>query len=393
MLLLSRILASIGSQTKMKWIWQQSDWPNFVFDEALHIAQTMALLQQSGRIYGRLEALPSSYAAESIADTVISEAIKTSLIEGEHLDRASVRSSVKALIGIADDPAPTNIDPRARGIATLLHEVMQKWSEPLTAKLLCDWQGMVVVPTPANPVLSGMYRTVEEVITDSRYGGKVIYEAVPGAAVDMEMARFLDWYNNSAPTPIKAAVAHLWFEAIHPFEDGNGRIGRAISDHAFSQSFGHPSITGISSAISASAASNKEYYSQLEAATTGGLHLDRWIGYFLVLAKEALDHTQSILDFVVAKTRFYEKYNDVMNARQHQVISRMFKEGTDGFEGGISAKKYMKIVDCSKATATRDLQFLLVKGAIKRIEDSAGPSTRYEISLDSSHLLSGERKK
>lgn len=371
----------------MKWIWQRSDWPNFVFDEALHVAQTTALLQQSSRIYGRLEALPASYAAESIADTVISEAIKTSLIEGERLDRASVRSSVKALVGIKDDSAPANLDPRAQGIATLLHEVMQKWSEPLTAKLLCGWQGMVVIPTPSNPMLSGMYRASDEIIADSAYGGKVIYEAVPGAAVEMEMSRFIDWYNDSSPTPVKAAVAHLWFEAIHPFEDGNGRIGRAISDHAFSQSFGHPSITGISSAISASAASNKEYYSQLEAATTGGLHVDRWIGYFLALAKEALDHTQSILDFVVAKTRFYEEYSEIMNARQHQVIARMFKEGTDGFEGGISAKRYMKIVDCSKATATRDLQFLLAKGAVKRIEGSVGPSTRYEIRLDTSHLL------
>ena len=375
----------------MKWIWQRSDWPNFVFDEALHIAQTMSLLQQSSRIYGRLEALPAPYAAESIADTLISEAIKTSLIEGEHLDRASVRSSVKALVGITDASAPANLDPRAQGIATLLHEVMQQWSEPLTAKLLCEWQGMVVIPTHSNPVLSGMYRTSEEVIADSGYGGKVVYEAVPGAAVETEMSRFIDWYNNSAATPIKAAVAHLWFEAIHPFEDGNGRIGRAISDHAFSQSFGHPSITGISSAIAVSAASSKEYYSQLEAATTGDLHIDRWIGYFLALAKKALDHTQSILDFVVAKTRFYEKYSHVMNARQHQVIARMFKEGTDGFQGGISAKKYMKIVDCSKATATRDLQFLLENSAIRRIEDSAGPSTRYEIRLETSHLLRRER--
>ena len=375
----------------MKWIWQRNDWPNFVFDEASHGARTMALLQQSSRIYGRLEALPAPYATESVADTVISEAIKTSLIEGERLDRASVRSSVKALVGIKDDSAPANIDPRAQGIATLLHEVMQKWSQPLTAKLLCEWQGMVVIPTPSNPVLSGMYRVTDEVIADSAYGGKVVYEAVPGVAVELEMSRFIDWYNNSPPTPVKAAVAHLWFEAIHPFEDGNGRIGRAISDHAFSQSFGHPSITGISSAISASTASNKEYYSQLEAATTGGLCVDRWISYFLALAKEALDHTRSIIDFVIAKTRFYEKYSDIMNARQHQVIARMFREGTDGFEGGISAKKYMKIVGCSKATATRDLQFLLVQGAIKRIEDSAGPSTRYEIRLENSHLLGRER--
>ena len=375
----------------MKWIWQRSDWPNFVFDEALHVDRTTSLVQQSSRIYGRLEALPAPYAAESIADTVISEAIKTSLIEGERLDRASVRSSVKALVGIADDSASANLDPRAQGIATLLHEVMQKWSEPLTAKLLCGWQNMVVIPTPSNPVLSGMYRASDEVIADSAYGGKVIYEAVPGAAVEMEMSRFVDWYNDSPSTPIKAAVAHLWFEAIHPFEDGNGRIGRAISDHAFSQSFGHPSITGISSAISASAASNKEYYSQLEAATTGGLHVDRWIGYFLALAKEALDHTQSILDFVVAKTRFYEKYGEIMNARQHQVITRMFKEGTDGFEGGVSAKKYMKIVDCSKATATRDLQFLIENRAIERIEDTAGPSTRYRIRLESNHVPGRER--
>ncbi len=376
----------------MQWIWQQIDWPAFVFDETLHVAETMALQQQSGRIYGKLEALPSPYVEESIADTVISEAIKTSLIEGEHLDRASVRSSVKALIGIGDEPAPANLDPRAQGISRLLHEVMQKWSEPLTAKLLCEWQGMVVIPTPAHPVLSGMYRVTEEVVADSRYGGRVVFEAVPGAAVEFEMSRFLDWYNNTASSPIKAAVAHLWFEAIHPFEDGSGRIGRAISDHAFSQSFGHPSITGISSAIAASAASNKEYYSQLEAATTGGLHVDRWISYFLALAKDALDRTQSILDFVVAKTRFYEKYSGVMNARQHQVIARMFKQGIDGFEGGISAKKYMKIVDCSKATATRDLQSLLVEGAIGKIEESGGPSTRYEIRLDADHWLNGQSK-
>ncbi len=369
----------------MKWIWQRSDWPNFIFDEVLHVAQTTALFQQSSRIYGRLEALPAPYAAESIADMVISEAIKTSFIEGEELDRASVRSSVKALVGLADDSSLTNVDPGAQGIATLLHEVIQKWSEPLSAQLLCDWQSMVVIPSPWNTALRGTYRVGDEVIADTRYGRMVVYEAVPGAAVEKEMSRFIDWYNNSNSTPIKAAVAHLWFEAIHPFEDGNGRIGRAISDHAFSQSFGHPAITGISSAIAADASSRKEYYGQLEAATKGGLQVDRWITYFLALSKEALDHSQIILDFVVAKTRFYEKYSDVLNARQHQVMTRMFKEGVSGFEGGISAKKYMTIAGCSKATATRDLQFLLLKGATKKIENSAGPNTRYEICLGNSY--------
>jgi len=365
----------------MKWIWQQTGWPDFVFDEASHLARASTLIQKSSRIFGRLEALPVPYAAESIADTLVSEAIKTSFIEGEHLDRTSVRASVKALIGIAGEASPAKTDPRAEGIASLLHEVMQKWAEPLTAELVCHWQGRVVIPTVANPVLSGMYRTTDEVIADSRYGGKVVYEAVPGRTVEKEMSRFIRWYNNAEPTPVKAAVAHLWFEAIHPFEDGNGRIGRAISDHAFSQSFGFPIITGISSVISRSAQSNREYYDGLESATTGGLRIDRWIAYFLALAEDALDHTQSIFDFVIAKTRFYEQFGNFMNTRQHRVVARIFKEGPDGFKGGISAKKYMKIADCSKATATRDLQFLLEHQAIEKIPGSAGPGTRYELCL------------
>ncbi len=365
----------------MRWLWQQTGWPNFVFDEALHFARVSALSRKSGRICGRLDALPATYASESVADTLISEAIKTSLIEGERLDRASVRASVKALIGIADEGTSAKPDPRTEGIALLLHEVMQKWSEPLNAELLCHWQSRVIIPTVANPVLSGMFRATDEVIAESHYGGKVIYEAVPGEAVEREMSRFFDWYNESEPTPVKAAVAHLWFETIHPFEDGNGRIGRAISDHAFSQSFGFPVITGISSVISRSAQSHKEYYDQLETATTGGMNIDRWIAYFLALADDALDHTQSIFDFVVAKTRFYEKFGNIMNDRQHRVVARIFKEGTDGFEGGISARKYMKIADCSKATATRDLRFLLEHEAIERIAGSTGPGTRYNLRL------------
>jgi Fic family protein len=238
-----------------------------------------------------------------------------------------------------------------------------------------------------NPHLSiGCWRTDSEPmqIVSGHYGKWIIhYEAPPSKAVPKEMKRFVKWFNETAPgaakeikfSPVRAAIAHLYFESIHPFEDGNGRIGRAIAEKALSQGFGYPVMLSLSQAMEAN---KKEYYAALNAASKSN-ELTAWIHYFVSVILNAQRDVESQINFIIKKTLFFDKFKDSLNARQLKVMKRMMQAGTKGFTGGMSAKKYMIIADTSKATATRDLQQLLAMQALKQI--GSGRSVRYELNL------------
>lgn len=369
---------------RMKWIWQQSDWPDFRYDNRALDDRDLEFRINSERLAGRFEALPIASQEDATIDLMLSEAIKTSAIEGEDLDRESVRSSLLSLI--TSDTLPDNSDQKAAGAASLLVDVRKNWQTPLTHDLLGKWQSMAVPEQRYTPILRGAYRndpSPMQIVSGPFGREKVHYEAPPATQVPEEMARFIDWYNKISPSKgdknipriARAGIAHLWFEVIHPFDDGNGRVGRAIADHALSQSLGYPTTACLATAIEGD---KKSYYLQLEKASCGSLDVNAWLDYFADRVIKAQEIAREEVDFVLAKTRFYETYGDQLNDRQARMVLRVFAEGRKGFEGGITTKKYEAITKCPNRTASRDLSDLVAKGIIIPLP-GGGRTTRYEL--------------
>ncbi|WP_029133871.1 Fic family protein [Sedimenticola selenatireducens] len=370
----------------MKWIWQQPDWPDFRYDNSALNDRELEFRLNSERLAGRFDALPMASQEDATIDLMLSEAIKTSAIEGEDLDRESVRSSLLSLI--ASDTLPDNSDQKAAGAASLLVDVRKNWQASLTHDLLGKWQSMAVPEQRYTPILRGAYRNDPSPmqIVSGPYGReKVHYEAPPAIRVPDEMARFLDWYNQTRPSNrdkeipgiARSGIAHLWFEVVHPFDDGNGRVGRAIADHALSQSLGYPSTACLATAIEGD---KKTYYLQLEKASRGSMDVNAWLDYFADMVIKAQEIAREEVDFLLAKTRFYEAYGDQLNDRQARMVSRVFAEGRKGFEGGITTKKYEAITKCPNRTASRDLSDLVAKGAIIPLP-GGGRTTRYKLNV------------
>ena len=368
----------------MRWIWQQSDWPDFRYDKRMLEDRDIAFRVNSERLTGRFEALPMAYREDATIDLMLSEAIKTSAIEGEELDRESVRSSLLSLI--TSDTLPETSDQKAVGAASLLVDVRKNWQAPLTHKILGNWQSMAVPEQRYTTIVRGAYRNDPSPmqIVSGPYGQeKVHYEAPPAARVPDEMAMLLDWYRQSSPLDgdkkipgiARAGIAHLWFEVNHPFDDGNGRVGRAIADHALSQYLGYPTTACLATAIEAD---KKSYYFQLETASRGSLDIRGWLDYFSETVSQAQEIARKEVDFVLAKTRFYEAYGAQLNDRQGKMVSRVFAEGRKGFEGGITPRKYEAITKCSNRTASRDLSDLVAKGIIIQLP-GGGRTTHYDL--------------
>ena len=254
----------------MRWIWQQPSWPDFRYDKSALEDRELAFRINSERLAGSFDALPVASQEDATIDLMLSEAIKTSAIEGEDLDRESVRSSLLSLI--TSDTLPDNSDQKAAGAASLLVDVRKNWQTFLTHDLLGKWQSMAVPEQRYTSILRGAYRNDPSPmqIVSGPYGReKVHYEAPPAIQVPDEMAKLIDWYNQTSPLRgdktilgiARAGIAHLWFEVIHPFDDGNGRVGRAIADHALSQSLGYGTRGCLATAI---VGDKNSYYLQLE---------------------------------------------------------------------------------------------------------------------------------
>lgn len=365
--------------------WQEIDWPNFTYTLS---EESQRLLYEYAKathlLLGNLELLPSQTHTEAMVDIMIAEAIKTSAIEGEKIDDEDVRSSIRNQLGLSTIPEKVK-DPRAVGIANLMITCRETYQHDLTKEMLWRWHEMVI-PNPFQKLEVGKWRTSVEpmqIISDAMGHEIVHFEAPPSDCVAAEMDKFINWFNDTHPHqgkikligPIRAAIAHLYFESIHPFEDGNGRIGRAISEKALSQDLQHPVLFSISSVIQLN---RKEYYQQLSYASKNGMNVTEWIDYFLRIVFEAQLLANEKITFILNKTKFWNLYGPLLNERQEKVLSRMLKEGVKGFEGGINAQKYMKLTDCSKATATRDLADLLSKGCLFQLP-GGGRSTSYQL--------------
>ncbi len=365
--------------------WQQPDWPHFRYDLTQLYEKLLFISEKMGLIAGKLEHLNGNLQSETTIDLLVEEAVNTSEIEGEHISRIDIRSSIKNKLGLNPKQAPVR-DKRAQGIAELMLDVRKSFKQALTEEKLFDWH-LMVMSGSSNPNLRmGYWRTDEEpmqIVSGSLGKQLVHYEAPPSQAVPEEMEKFLHWFNETSPEkpkaikspPVRAAIAHLYFESIHPFDDGNGRIGRAIAEKALSQGFGYPVLISLSAAIEAD---KKAYYSALKTASKSN-EVTPWIEYFGDLIVKAQLEVERIINFILKKSNFFDQFKDVLNERQTKVIKRMLQEGIKGFEGGMSAKKYMSITGTSKATATRDLQHLLIVKALK--QSGGGRSVRYELNL------------
>ena len=377
------------SNRLMRYNWQQENWPDFSYDLA-EVAGILPQIDQiSGKASGLMAGLSSDLEADTLIDLLIAEAIETSDIEGESLLRSDVMSSIKNNLGLNDVPEQV-ADKRAEGVAELLVLARSEFDEPLSESMLFKWHELLFKGEKpnklfANPVaLSiGEWRngTTPMQVVSGRIGNPTIhFEAPPSDQVPAQMSQFIRWFNESrdplsGATSVRSAIAHLYFESIHPFEDGNGRIGRAIAEKALSQGLGSPVLMSLSRSINAN---RKGYYKALQTAQRSN-EITPWINYFVNVIYDAQRSAESEINFILKKTKFYRKFENQLNQRQLKVIDRMYQEGAEGFVGGMSAKKYISITKTSKATATRDLQDLLEKEAL--IIVGAGRSTHYELKV------------
>lgn len=365
----------------MTYNWQQPDWTEFTYDFKKLEDYLYAFSEKVGRSLGSLNALSKKNQTETLIDILVSEAIKTSEIEGEFLSKKDVISSIKKNLGLTSD-IRTIRDINARGMANLVSEVRNTYQLPVTETTLFEWHKMIF--SSKTRISVGNWRTHTEPmqIISGTYGKETIhFEAPPSRQIEKEMALFTEWFNDSAPNgareikfaPIRCAIAHLYFETIHPFEDGNGRVGRAIAEKALLQTVGHPLLLSLSVAIESD---RNAYYEALKTAQKSN-EITSWLIYFTKTILKALDYSIEIINFTLQKTKLFSEYNEQLNERQIKVLKRILEEGPKGFKGGMTAKKYMGITKISKATATRDIQKLNEMGIFKSI--GGGRNTAYAI--------------
>lgn len=363
----------------MLYNWQLSDWPNFTYDLAGFEGELIAFADKAGQITGLLKGLSETDQIEAMVQSMLAEAMKTSQIEGEYLRRQDVMSSIRNQLGL-NDPLQRVRDRASEGAAELMVAVRDTWKEPLTEAMLFSWHKKLL--KGSHGIALGRWRTHKEPmqVVSNPYGrAKVHFEAPPSDRVPGEMKQFVNWFNRSESeirhAPVRSAIAHLYFESVHPFEDGNGRIGRALSEKAIFQGLGRPAILSLSHSLERN---KKHYYDALQRGQ-GSNEISDWISYFVSMLLLAQDHTEKQIDFVLRKARFFDRFTSMLSERQLRVIRRMLEEGPDGFEGGINARKYRALTRVSKATATRDLQDLATKEVLRPI--GAGRSARYDLRL------------
>jgi Fic family protein len=366
----------------MTWNWQQPDWPEFTWQERRLAAAEQRFLLGGGVLVGMVKHLGDEDRDQLTIEAMSTEAVTTSEIEGEVLDRASVQSSIRRQLGLATDNR--RVHPSEQGIAEMMVDLYRSFSGPLSDEMLFRWHSMLFSGRRDLKDV-GRYRTGEEpmqVVSGALHAPKVHFEAPPSPRLPTEMARFMTWFEQTGsgakeplPALTRAGIAHLYFESIHPFEDGNGRIGRAIAEKSLAQSLGQPTITALAATI---LARRKSYYSALEVANKHNEVTD-WLAWFAGIAIEAQDNTTALVEFLIDKVKLLERLKGQLNTRQEKALLRMFREGPQGFKGGLSAGNYSTITRASPATATRDLAGLVEKGALIRTGERK--HARYELGV------------
>ncbi|OUR60114.1 hypothetical protein A9Q74_14520 [Colwellia sp. 39_35_sub15_T18] len=374
----------------MKYNWQHPNWPKFIYNSSESDPIIQRYQQQAYSLLGRLAQLNLEFQQEAHILLIVEEAINSSEIEGENLNREEVRSSVARFLGLNVGSSSTP-HLKEEGIAALLINVRESLSQQLNKEKLCYWHKLLLQEdeNSRKPILKGEYRNeTVDVIKDDLYGNIEVVFKAPGTSreeVTKEMEQFFDWYNftsnknaSKLSGPVRAAIAHLWFVSIHPFEDGNGRIGRAIAEHALYQDFESPPLFSLSATINSN---RKQYYQELQS-TNKTLNISSWINWFVNIVHDSQVSATKKVDFILEKSKFWDRHHQTtLNERQKKALLRMFASGPEGFiTDGISNEKYRAITGCSLATATRDLKSFIEKGVLT-VEGSGKRNIRYLIKL------------
>ena len=363
------------------WIHKHHSWPNFTWDAGKFASKLAEIRHRQGRLLGRMEGLGFELKREANLSTLTSDVVKSSAIEGENLNPQEVRSSIARRLGIhIANPVPVN--QGVEGIVEIMLDATQQFSQPLTKKRLFDWHA-ALFPTGRSGmhhITVGGWRSVEsgtmQVVSGPAGHEKVHFEAPNAEHIEHEMRRFLAWFESKDDTDpvLRAAIAHLWFVTIHPFEDGNGRIARAISDMALARADGMGDrFYSLSSQFESE---RKDYYNQLEKQQRGTPEITGWIGWFLDCLGRSIAGAEETLSFVLFKARLWERINrQQVNERQRLVINRMLEED---FKGHMNTSKYAKLTKCSTDTALRDIQGLKSRGILIQ-NPGGGRSTSYRL--------------
>ncbi|EIB96711.1 Fic family protein [Pantoea anthophila] len=365
------------------WIWQQADWPHFHWQDAVLLPRLRHLQQQRGLLLGRASLHPDS--ESQTLDTLLSNILSSSAIEEERVNVQSVRSSLARRLGVTEEQ-PWPVSDRSEGLAAMMLDAINNRSQPLTMERLYQWHHWLF---PADEwtvqrLSVGMLRGSEpmQVVSGRIDRPTVHFEAPPRDGLEPQLAQFIAWFNQSQQDVmldplLRAAICHLWFVTLHPFDDGNGRITRALTDLALAQADSQSiRLYAMSPAILAHRA---DYYRILEQTQKGDTDITRWLVWFLDILDESLQQAMSVIDRTQIKARFWLRYQGTgLSQEQVKVLNRLLDGGEQGFEQGISASQYQKVAKVSKATATRHLADLVEKGCLYRLE-GGGRSTRYQV--------------
>ena len=367
-------------ERRIAYIHSLKDWPRFRWDREGLEGRLGSVRHFQGRLIERMEALGLTLRAEAALQGLTEEVLKSSEIEGELLDKAQVRSSIARRLGM-DIGALKPAERHVEGVVEMMLDATQKYAEPLTHERLFAWHA-AMFPTGR----SGMRKIIVGAWRDDSSGAmqvvsgpigkqKVHYEAPEAARIDAEMQSFISWFNavDGTDLVLKAAIAHLWFVTIHPFDDGNGRIARAIADLMLARS--EKSAQRFYSMSAQIQQERRDYYEILEATQKGDLDITRWLDWFLACLGRAFDNAGTILASVLKKARFWQKHAEAsLNGRQRSVINRLL----DGFEGRLTSSKWAALAKCSQDTALRDIEGLVQLGILTK-DPAGGRSTSYSL--------------
>ncbi|MFM1747362.1 MAG: hypothetical protein RLZZ188_1028 [Verrucomicrobiota bacterium] len=365
----------------MRYIHENPDWPNLRWEDARLLPLLAEIRHRQGRLLGRMEGLGFQLRAEASLTTLTSDVIQTSAIEGERLDAAQVRSSIARRLGL-DFGGNVKAGREVEGVVEMMLDATQGFAERLTAERLFGWHA-ALFPTGRSGmrrITVGSWRPASagpmQVVSGPIGRERVHFEAPEARRLRREVAAFLDWFEKAKQIDpvLKAGIAHFWFVTLHPFEDGNGRISRAIADMALARAEGTPErFYSMSTQIEAE---KKQYYLKLEQSQKGGVDITAWLEWFLGCLGRAITGAESGLAVVLKKARTWERINSrtSVTERQRNVINRLL----DGFEGKLSTSKYAKLAKCSGDTALRDIKLLLEQGILVQ-EEGGGRSTSYRL--------------
>lgn len=364
----------------MTYIYEQEGWPKLHWRDERLAARLAEVRHRQGRLLGRMEALGFPLRTEAVLYTLTEDVLKSSEIEGEILDKDQVRSSIARRLGL-DIAGLVPSDRHVEGVVEMMLDATQRYGEPLTEDRLFGWHA-ALFPTGRsgmNKIIVGAWRSPGtepmQVVSGPIGRERVHYEAPHAKMLKGEMRQFLKWFeaDQGIDPVLKAGVAHLWFVTIHPFEDGNGRIARAIADMALARSE-HSSQRFYSMSAQIRAERN-DYYRMLEETQKGELDITNWLSWFLECLDRAFDGADTILGSVMHKAQFWDRHADVaLNDRQRLVLNRIL----NGFEGKLTSSKWAKLAKTSQDTAGRDIADLVAKGVLTK-DEGGGRSTSYSL--------------